>query len=78
MNTHSKAARIALAATVLCGGLALSACGGNPQTYSQTTEETTTTQTPATPAPAPMAAPMPGDPGTVTTQTTHSETVPAQ
>jgi ABC-type glycerol-3-phosphate transport system substrate-binding protein len=58
------------AATVLAvlGGLA--ACS-DPTTTTTTTEATTTTQMPG---PAPVLTP--GMPGTVTTQTTHEQTVP--
>lgn len=50
----------------------LAGCGSPPPptTTTTTTEETTTT----TPPPAP--APMPGAPGTVTTQTFHAQTTP--
>lgn len=63
----------ALMGVVAISGLAsLAACGDSPpppQTTSTTTEETTTA-----PAPAPMM--VPGAPGTVTTQTTHSQSMP--
>lgn len=73
---HNKIPRLrALMGLVVIGGVAsLAACADNPpppQTTSTTTEETTS-------APAPTPAPMmvPGAPGTVTTQTTHSQTMP--
>jgi hypothetical protein len=52
----------------MLGGLA--ACA-DPTTTTTTTEATTTTQIPASP---PVLTP--GMPGTVTTQTTHEQTVP--
>jgi len=67
-----------LMAVALVGGIAaLAACSDSnpPQTTSTTTEETTTAQVPVqTITPAPVL--VPGTPGTVTTQTTHSETMP--
>ncbi len=65
-----------LAIPMIVGAFALSACGDNPP---QTTTTTTETVQPTTPVQATAPVPMqPGMPGTVTTQTTHSETVPAQ
>ncbi len=60
---------------IACAG-ALSACADNPP---QTTTTTTETVQKAVPS-QDMAPPslQPGMPGTVTTQTTHSESVPAQ
>jgi hypothetical protein len=67
-----------LMAVALVGGVGtLAACSdATPsQMTATTTEETTTSQAPMqTPTPAPML--VPGTPGTVTTRTTHSETVP--
>ncbi|MBU6449281.1 MAG: hypothetical protein KGQ26_06595 [Rhodospirillales bacterium] len=55
---------------------ALSACADNPP---QTTTTSSETVQGVAPAEAPQAAPMQSDmPGTITTQTTHSETMPAQ
>ena len=63
-----------LAIPMIIGMGALSACAGDPP---QTT--TTTTETVQKAMVPPGTAPMqPGTPGTVTTQTTHSESVPAQ
>jgi hypothetical protein len=65
-----------LAAGAFAGTGLLAACGGPPpQTTSTTTEETTQA------APVPVMAPtpvQPGTPGTTTTQTSHSESYPAQ
>jgi hypothetical protein len=60
----------AAAALALFGAAGLAGCS-DPTTTTTTTEATTTTQIPA-------AAPVltPGMPGTVTTQTTHAQTVP--
>jgi ABC-type glycerol-3-phosphate transport system substrate-binding protein len=78
VKTTRIALRAAAAAAMIGSGLMLAGCGGDPpQTTSSTTEETTTTQAPV-PVPQMAPAPMPGAPGTVTTQTTHSETMPAQ
>jgi hypothetical protein len=65
-----------LAIPMILGLGTLSACGDDqPQT---TTTSSETVQGVA-PAEAPQVMPMqPGMPGTVTTQTTHSETVPTQ
>lgn len=74
--TQNKTLRLTLAASMVGGMALLAGCSSPPppQTTSTTTEETTTSQTPA-PAPAMQPAPMamPGAPGTVTTQTTHSQ-----
>lgn len=69
-------AKLMLAAVALCGTGLLTACGGNPQptTTTTTTEETTQQPMPAA-TPAPL---MPATPGTVRTETSHSETYPAQ
>ncbi len=63
---------ILLAACMMTGAVALAGCSSPPpQTTATETDETTTAQ-----PPAPMPAPVPGAPGTVTTQTTHSVTSP--
>jgi hypothetical protein len=63
----------ALMGVVVISGLAsLAACGDSPpppQTSSTTKKKTTT-------APPPAPVMVPGAPGTVTTQTTHSQTMP--
>jgi hypothetical protein len=68
----------ALATVAMLSGAALLAgCSDAPPPTTSTTTNETTTQT--TPAPAPMPAPAPvimGTPGSVTTQTTHSQSVP--
>jgi hypothetical protein len=73
MTTRANA-RILLCGMTLAGAIPLAGCGSStPET--QTT--TTTEQTGATPPPAaPMQAPLlaPGTPGTITTQTTHTQT----
>jgi hypothetical protein len=66
-----------LAVPMIIGAGVLSACADNPPP--QTTTTTSETVQGAAPAPMVTPAPMqPGMPGTVTTQTTHSESVPAQ
>lgn len=65
-----------IAIPMLLGVGALTACSDN-----QPQATTTTTETVQRAVPAPEVAPMPvqpGMPGTVTTQTTHSESIPAQ
>ena len=65
-----------LAIPMIVGVGALSACADNPPQSTTTSSETVQG---VAPAEAPQAAPMQPDmPGTVTTQTTHSETIPAQ
>ena len=65
-----------LAIPMIIGVGALSACADSPPQTTTTSSETVQGVAPAeTPQPVPM---QPGMPGTVTTRTTHSETVPAQ
>lgn len=76
MSTHTKI-RMLFCGLVLVGAVSLTGCGSEP-TETHTTTTTTTEQASPAPAPAPMmTAPLmaPGTPGTVTTQTTHSQTV---
>ena len=66
--------RMLLCGMILAGAFPLAGCGSSPP---ETQTTTTTEQTGPAPAP-PMQAPLlaPGTPGTVTTQTTHTQTVP--
>lgn len=65
-----------LAIPMLAAVGALGACADNPPQTTTTSSETVQGVAPAeTPQPAPM---QPGMPGTVTTQTTHTETIPSQ
>jgi multidrug efflux pump subunit AcrA (membrane-fusion protein) len=62
-----------IAAMVALGGVLglMAGCDDPPQTTSSSYEQTTTTTT----SPPPMA-PVAAAPGTVTTQTTHTQTLP--
>lgn len=73
MTTHTKI-RMLFSGLVLAGAVSLAGCGGSEPTETHTMTTTTTEQ--ASPVPAPMAtAPlMAPAPGTVITQTTHSQT----
>lgn len=73
MTTHANF-RLLFSFLILAGAVSLAGCGSEP-TETHTTTTTTTEQ--ASPVPAPMAtAPLmaPAAPGTVITQTTHSQT----
>ena len=61
---------------MIIGVGALSACADNPPQTTTTTTETVQGSTPAQQTAPGMMQPV--APGTVTTQTTHAETVPAQ
>jgi hypothetical protein len=66
-----------LAASAFAGTAMLAACGGPPPGTDTATTESTQSAVPVVPAPAPVVV-MPGTPGTVTTQTSHSTSYPAQ
>lgn len=72
MTTRANA-RMLLCGMILAGALPLAGCGSSPPE----TQTTTTTEQTGT-APPPPEAPLlaPGTPGTITTQTTHTQTVP--
>lgn len=69
--------RMLLCGMMLASALPLAGCGSPPPPVTHTTT-TTTEQTGVAPAPMPMeTTPLmaPGTPGTITTQTTHSQSV---
>jgi hypothetical protein len=74
--TKLENARMLLCGAMLATALPLAGCGSSPPV----TNSTTTTTEESGPTPAPMQAPIvqapvvPGAPGTVTTQTTHTQT----
>jgi hypothetical protein len=66
-------ARMLLCSTILAGFLPLAGCGSSTP---ETTTTTTTEQSGAVPPAATTVTPLPapGTPGTITTQTTHTQT----
>lgn len=73
MTTTLVNARMLVCGAMLVAAFPLAGCSSPPPVTHTTT--TTTEESNAPMPPAPMQAPLPPAPGTVTTQTTHTQTV---